>query len=141
MYLHSRKPQPELEAHDSEPYAVLKFCTCDYVNNDAAQREVKVHEHLVSADVSHRGLPYIQTMTESFELTGPSGTHTCLVFEPMRETLSLFQFRLKSKRFTLELMKMYLVCLLNGLDYLHSECRIIHTGELKSAFLLKGLEN
>ena len=49
----------------------------------------------------------------------------------MRETLSLFQSRLKKKRFTLELMKLYLVCLLNGLDYLHSECRIVHAGELK----------
>jgi serine/threonine protein kinase len=69
-------------------------------------------------------------IVESSEIAGPYGMHTCLVFEPMRETLSLFQSRLKQKRFPLELLKMYLVCLLNGLDYLHSECHVIHAGEL-----------
>lgn len=72
-------------------------------------------------------------MVDSFDVAGPNGTHFCLVFEPMRETLSLFQSRLKQKRFTLELMKIYVVCLLNGLDYLHSECRVVHAGELKVA--------
>ncbi|CZT42280.1 uncharacterized protein RSE6_02141 [Rhynchosporium secalis] len=66
---------------------------------------------------------------EGFEVLGPNGMHMCLVFEPMRETLSLFQSRLKQKRFPLKLLKMYLICLLTGLDYLHSECHIIHTGK------------
>lgn len=106
------------------------------MNKEAAQHEVEVCKRVCSANPSHNGLPYIQILIESFEVTGPDGTHVCLVFEPMRETLSLFQSRLKHKRFTLELMKMYLVCLLNGLDYLHSECRIVHTGEFKAASIM-----
>lgn len=65
----------------------------------------------------------------NFELVGPNGVHTCLVFEPLRETLSPFQSRLKKKRFTVMLMKSYLACLLNGLDYIHSECHVIHAGK------------
>jgi serine/threonine protein kinase len=47
----------------------------------------------------------------------------------MRETMSLFQSRLKQKRLTLDLLQNYLVCMLNGLDYIHSECRVIHAGK------------
>jgi hypothetical protein len=116
---------------------VLKFCTNDYVNVEAAQHEVEICKRVRCTNPSHKGLPYIQILIESFEVTGPNGSHLCLVFEPMRETLSLFQSRLKNKRFTLERMKMYLVCLLNGLDYLRSECRIVHAGELKVASMIE----
>jgi serine/threonine protein kinase len=118
----------ELEPSDSTPYVVLKFCTCDYANKDAAQHEWEIGRRLASASPSHKGRLYLQTVIDGFEVTGPNGTHVCLVFEPMRESLSQFQSRLKQKRFPLELMKMYLVCLLNGLDYLHSECHVIHAG-------------
>lgn len=120
------KSKVELEPSDSEPFVVLKFCTCDYGNKEAAQHESRVGRHLTHANSSHKGILYLQTPIESFEVAGPNGTHICLVFEPMRETLSLFQSRLRRKRFPLELMKMYLVCLLNGLNYLHSECHVIH---------------
>lgn len=110
---------------------MLKFCTCDYLDHDAARHELEVYEHLSIANPSHEGLQYIQTVVESFQVMGSNGTHICLVFEPIRETLALFQSRLKKKRFPLDLLKLYLVCLLNGLDYLHSECRIVHAGELR----------
>ena len=90
---------------------MLKFCTCDYANKEAAQHELEVGRRLASANLSHKGILYLQTVVEGFEVAGPNGMHVCLVFEPMRENLSLFQSRLKQKRFSLELMKMYLVCL------------------------------
>ena len=133
---YSGRLQADLRHLDSEPYAVLKFCTSDYVSKEATQHELEVCKRLCSANPSHAGLPYVQILIESFEVTGSNGTHLCLVFEPMRETLLLFQSRLKNKIFTLELMKMYLVCLLNGLDYLHSECRVVHAGELKVASMM-----
>jgi len=130
----SRRSQPVPESLESRPYSVLKFCTGDYVNKEAAQHQQEIYKRISSTNSSHDCLPYVQTMVDSFEVIGPNGTHSCLVFEPMRETLSLFQSRLKDKRFTLELLKIYLVCVLNGLDYLHSECRIVHSGELRVAF-------
>jgi hypothetical protein len=80
----------------------LKFCTNNYVDEEAAQHEVEVCKRVCTANPSHRGLLYVQILIESFEVTGPKGSHICLVFEPMRETLSLFQSRLKNKRFTLD---------------------------------------
>lgn len=58
-------------------------------------------------------------------VTGPDGTHICLVYEPMRESLRLFRRHFTDSRFPLPLLKGYLQILLMGLDYLHSECQII----------------
>ncbi|KAH9216886.1 kinase-like domain-containing protein [Leptodontidium sp. 2 PMI_412] len=104
----------------------LKFCTRDHLDMDVAQHELDVNKHLSIANPSHDGAQYIQTMVDNFEVAGSNGNHICLVFRPMRETLSMFQSRLKKKRLPLELLKLYLVCLLNGLEYLHSECHILH---------------
>lgn len=46
----------------------------------------------------------------------------------MRETLSQFQQRLPRQRLGLPLFKAYIFCLLQALDYLHTDCRLIHTG-------------
>jgi serine/threonine protein kinase len=134
IHVSSGKLQAERRSLYFRPYAVLKFCKCGYVDKEAAQHESEINKRLSSANPSIEVIPYIQLMDESFEVVGPNGTHFCLVFEPMRETLTLFQSRLKRKRFPVEVMKMYLVCLLKALDYLHSECRIVHTGRLKVAF-------
>jgi serine/threonine protein kinase len=98
----------------------------------AAHHELQVGRRLASANLSHKDTLYLQIVIEGFEVTGPNGMYICSVFEPIREGLSLFQSRLKQKKFPLELMKMYLVCLLNSLDYLHSDCHAIHAGELGS---------
>jgi serine/threonine protein kinase len=134
IHVSSGKLQAEPGSLDSRHYAVLKFCKCGYVNKEAAQHELEINKRLSSGSPSIEVIPYIQLMNESFEVVGPNGTHFCLVFDPMRETLTLFQSRLKRKRLPVEVMKMYLVCLLKALDYIHTECRIVHTGRLKVAF-------
>jgi hypothetical protein len=63
-----------------------------------------------------------------------------LVFEPMREPLWLFRRRVASEdrvtRLLVPLIKTYLQILLEGLDYLHSESHVIHTGIWLSALKL-----
>lgn len=63
-------------------------------------------------------------------MTGPEGSHVRLVYEPMREPLWLFQRRCKGGKLSLPLLKVYLTFLLRGLDYLHSECHVVHIGML-----------
>jgi len=71
--------------------------------------------------------------------------HLCLVMEPMREPLVTFRRRLCEANSTslhatnVKLMKSILRQVLAGLDYLHSECRIVHTGESFSPVPLAGL--
>lgn len=78
-------------------------------------------------------------MLDSFEAIGPEGKHLCLVYEPMREPLWLFQQRLPDGKIPPPLLKVYLGIFFQALDYLHSECHIIHTGEFQGDVWLRKL--
>ena len=50
------------------------------------------------------------------------------MYPPTKEPLSMYQRRFGDKRMPLPLSKTYIRALLTGLDYLHKECRVVHTG-------------
>ena len=111
-----------------QPYVALKINNCDFVDREAAQHELRISKTLAGTNPLHEGFPYVRTLLDSFETTGPDGSHICLVYELMREPLWLFQKRCRDGKLSLALIKVYLTFLLRGLDYLHSECHIVHTG-------------
>lgn len=112
---------------NSNRYVTVKITATDCVDDDAAKHERIITRHLKS-NPSHEGFPFVRTMLDNFEAPGPDGPHLCLVYEPMREPLWLFQQRWENGKLPPALLKVYLKFLLRGLDYLHSECHIIHTG-------------
>ena len=67
---------------------------------------------------------------DDFIITAANGTHQCLVYVPMRETMGTFQSRTHQKSFAGPLIKLYLGIILRTLDFLHTQCHIIHTGKL-----------
>lgn len=105
----------------------VKITSSDCVDEDTTKHELIITQHLMR-NPSHEGFPYVRTMIDSFEVTGLEGVHLCLVYEPMREPLWLFQRRWENRKLPPALLKVYMRFLLRGLDYLHSECHIIHTG-------------
>lgn len=98
-------------------------------NTKGAYRERDIEEHIGHQTSSHRGYPVVRTCLDSFEVTGPMGNHLCLAYEPAREPLWIFQNRFESEKFSLPMAKAYIIILLAGLDYLHSICRVVHTGK------------
>lgn len=106
------------------------------VNNNARSglHEREVEEHISTVDPSHRGRSIIRTLLDSFEVNGPEGSHLCLVYPPMREPLSMYQRRFDDRKMPLALIKVYIHALLMGLEYLHKECRIVHTGNFIFSF-------
>lgn len=97
-------------------------------NATSAGRERETEQHISTADPSQRGRSVIRTFLDAFEVDGPEGSHSCLVYTPMREPLSMYQRRFEDRKMPLALIKMYIRALLTGLDYLHQECRVVHTG-------------
>lgn len=97
-------------------------------NASSARHEREVEEHISAADPSHRGRSLIRTLLDSFEVEGLEGSYSCLVYPPMREPLSMYQRRFDDRKMPLPLIKTYIRALLTGLDYLHKECRTVHTG-------------
>lgn len=108
---------------DIPRYVSIKIPASDVESAD----EVGCMKLISSANPSHEGLSYIRILIDVFDLQGEGGTHTCLVFESMRETLYQFQRRLPQQRLGLPIFKAYVFCLLQALDYLRTECRLIHT--------------
>ncbi len=93
-----------------------------------AKNELSIDRHLKA----HSGSLFVRTTLDSFEATGPDYTHFCLVYEALREPLWIYQRRLPDGKFPPALVKVYTRFLLQGLDYLHSECHVIHTGRFKA---------
>ncbi|KKZ62330.1 hypothetical protein EMCG_00404 [[Emmonsia] crescens] len=105
-----------------------RLVTLKLINNrssDDARHERDTEKHIARQNASHRGRGIIRTCLESFEVTGPEGNHLCLAYEPMREPLWILQKRFVNQRLPLPIAKAYLLILLAGLDYLHSECRVL----------------
>ena len=113
----------------SERYVVLKINNSNFIDQAGAENELKMSQRLTNGDPQHQGARFVRTVLDNFQITGPHGMHVCLVYEPMRETLSFFQRRSEDMRFSLLLLTTYVRLLLKGLDYLHSECQMVHTGK------------
>ncbi|PYH38424.1 kinase domain protein [Aspergillus neoniger CBS 115656] len=96
-------------------------------NPKGADHERRIEEHIAQQTLSHRGRPVIRSYLESFELAGPIDKHLCLAYEPAREPFWLYQRRFEGDRFTLPMLKAYILIILAGLDYLHSVCKVVHT--------------
>jgi hypothetical protein len=71
-------------------------------------------------------------MLDYFEVPAEDAPHLCLVYELMREPLWIYKRRWDGGKVPPVLFKVYLKFLLQGLEYLHSECEVIHTGELEA---------
>lgn len=77
----------------------------------------------------HEGRHFIRTLLDSFTLRGTYNDHICLVFEPLREPIWLLNKRFKGNIIPSGILKIMVQMLLHGLDYLHTECHIVHTGK------------
>ena len=91
--------------------------------------EVKVLDHLESLSTSeHPGSNLVRRMLDSFELKGAQGPHTCIVHQPL--SLSLRDIReIAGGQIPGSILKPVVYGMLLGLDYLHSEAQIVHTGQ------------
>lgn len=117
-------------------YVALKLCTCNISDEDIAY-ELDMNRHLSSANPQFPGRDVLATAFEGCTIKSPQGdAHLALVFELLREPLGLFRKRVTLRKQldlnALPLMKAYILILLEGLDYMHSQAHVVHTGESSS---------
>lgn len=94
----------------------------------ALDHEVKIYNYLSTIESEHPGRKYVRTCLDSFEAEGPNGKHQCLVQNPLWQSLRALQYQDSRHKLTEELLRPVLSCVLQAIDYLHSECHLVHTG-------------
>ncbi|RAK85207.1 kinase-like protein [Aspergillus costaricaensis CBS 115574] len=119
-------------------YVVLKV----YVTgqNRDLERELDIYKHINSVEAQHPGRNFIRRLLDHFYLQGPHGCHACLVHEPLGMTADFLVTMAPRNERTLDFMKPAIRQLLVALDFLHSECHIIHTDLQLKNLLLPGPE-
>lgn len=96
--------------------------------------ELKIYKRIEGAPQKHPGRKYVRSLLDSFDISGPEDKHRCLVHPPLWESVLDFLFRNPAQRLPTPILAVTLHRLFLALDYLHTECKIIHTGAVSSAW-------
>ncbi|CAG7991154.1 unnamed protein product [Penicillium salamii] len=125
----------------NERYVALKINSNNsHARKTAGDVELEVLRHITRANPQHEGWSFVRKLVDSFSAQGISGNHVCLVFEPLRESLGKYCQRFQGRVMPPEIFKIILQEILQALDYLHTECHIIHT-DLKPDNIMVRLED
>lgn len=112
-----------------EKYVAIKInSSARRSRENAAQGELDILRHVSKANPQHEGWGFIRHPLDSFTLEHGSARHLCLVFEALREPLWIYRHRFIGDVIPSDVLKILLQMILHGLDYLHSECHVVHTG-------------
>lgn len=109
-------------------YFALKVFTRNH--GDACKNELHTYQTIEKANRYHPGHQHIRTAVGMFAIERLGGNHQCLVQPPMWDSWKDLLYRNPSGRFSTALLKGGLRHLFLALDYLHTECKLVHTGML-----------
>ena len=87
--------------------------------------ELEILQHIRGA--KSRGRRHVSLLLDDFEHVGPNGTHVCLIFLPIGETLETFGALFPDGKIPFDLMCVIVRQLLEALGFIH-ELGIIHDG-------------
>ncbi|KAG7152481.1 Serine/threonine-protein kinase SRPK like [Verticillium longisporum] len=107
-------------------YVALKI----YTRDGGDLEEFQMYEALGQGNHSHPGYPHVRTALDTFKINRPDGSgvqHHCLVQKPMWDSWRDVVRWNPAGLFSEELLKAGLAKMFLALDYLHSECKIVHT--------------
>ena len=103
----------------------------------AAKDEIKLLQCVNENAATSASPVRIVKMLNSFEHSGPHGTHTCFVFEVLGDNLLNVIKHYNYEGLPIKVVKLMAYQILEGLDFLHRICGIIHT-DLKPENVLIG---
>lgn len=103
------------------------------VNSPSRERQVddelQMYQHIERVS-RHPGRKAVRSLLDSFSIDGPEYEYRCLVHPLLFESVWEFLHRNPVQRLPEPIVAFTLHRLFLALDYLHTECRVIHTGTL-----------
>jgi len=95
----------------------------------ALEGELRVLKHLRTIKSSHSGSLLVRQMLDDFQVDSKNSVFQCVVHPPLDISIKAFRRMLPDQALPVSLVKLVLKHLLLGLDFLHTEAKVIHTGE------------
>lgn len=108
-------------------HVALKIVKSAAHYTETAVDEIKLLERVSTANPEAVGRNYVAQLLDHFTHRGPNGTHICMAFEVLGENLLSVIKRYKHRGIPTTIVKQITKQVLLGLEYLHTECNIIHT--------------
>ncbi len=108
-------------------HVALKLVKSDGHYTETALDEIQLLQRVVTSSQSHPGRCHVVGLVDNFRHIGPNGSHVCMVFEVLGENLLGLIKRYQHRGVPQHIVKQVAKQVLLGLDYLHTECRVIHT--------------
>uniref|UniRef100_A0A8C6WS04 non-specific serine/threonine protein kinase n=1 Tax=Neogobius melanostomus TaxID=47308 RepID=A0A8C6WS04_9GOBI len=94
---------------------------------ETAVDEIKLLRSVRNSDPDDPNREKVVQLLDDFKISGVNGTHVCMVFEVLGHHLLKWIIKSNYQGLPLPCVKSIIRQVLQGLDYLHSKCQIIHT--------------
>lgn len=125
------------EGDSTQRYVTIKININTLTSNFLKGRK-EIAQKLASKNPNHPGYKHVRFMQDTFKVKSRNGEHLCIVYDVLREPIHLCMEKFPSRLFNTQHLRLLLPGLLQGLDYLHDECRVVHT-DLKADNIMMGL--
>ncbi|CAG8947882.1 unnamed protein product [Penicillium salamii] len=100
-------------------YLALKILSAECYGTENHIFEKEILQHLRDGDPKQLGYDHICHLVDDFEHQGPNGSHICLVFHLIGETLESFQEWFPEGHIPNQVMRRITIQMLLALDYAH----------------------
>ncbi|XP_034541050.1 SRSF protein kinase 3 [Notolabrus celidotus] len=94
---------------------------------ETALDEIKLLRCVRESDPSDPNKDMVVQLIDDFKISGVNGIHVCMVFEVLGHHLLKWIIKSNYQGLPLPCVKSIIRQVLQGLDYLHAKCKIIHT--------------
>ncbi|KAI6363522.1 hypothetical protein MCOR25_005880 [Pyricularia grisea] len=121
-------------------HVALKLFVHSAAMGEQLDHEIEIYRRISSSSSKHPGRGAVRQLLDSFEVAGPDGSHRCLVHPPLGESVLTFLHRNPAKKLPAPVLAFILRRLFLALDFLHTECQIIHT-DIKADNIMFGIQD
>ncbi|XP_071818391.1 SRSF protein kinase 1-like isoform X4 [Apostichopus japonicus] len=108
-------------------YVALKVVKSAQHYTETALDEIKLLKCVRDSDTDDGHRDRVVQLVDDFKVSGVNGTHVCMVFEVLGNNLLKPIIQSRYMGLPIQTVKSIIRQTLEGVDYLHTKCRIIHT--------------
>lgn len=112
---------------EDKRYVALKIVKSAANFTETAKDEIKILKAVRDTDPSDPKRNKTVMLLNDFRISGTNGTHICMVFEVLGHNLLKLIIKSQYRGIPYDNVKTITRQVLEGLDYLHTKCQIIHT--------------